>query len=95
LRIAPSIRAVNVAEFVGLEEGIIDALDLGEIHVGGFGELVTIVPLPAGVVSDDLFGGAVGGHGKAGVGGVGDVVAGSGRVLLSAHWRSGVVVAER
>mmetsp|Transcript_1312 Transcript_1312/g.2884 ORF Transcript_1312/g.2884 Transcript_1312/m.2884 type:complete len:263 (-) Transcript_1312:1230-2018(-) len=93
LRIAPSIRAVNVPPLVRLEEGVVDALDLGEVHVGGFGEFVAIVPLPAGVVSDDFFGGAVGRYGTAGVGGVGDVivvtvvVAGCGRVLLPAHGR--------
>mmetsp|Transcript_12123 Transcript_12123/g.21569 ORF Transcript_12123/g.21569 Transcript_12123/m.21569 type:complete len:263 (-) Transcript_12123:1095-1883(-) len=67
LRIAPSIRPKDIPQSIRLKEGVVDALDLFEVHVGWFGEFVAVVPLPAGVVSDYFFGGSVGGGG----GGVG------------------------
>ena len=64
LGIAPLVRAVEVAVGTGLEEGVVDAVVLGEVDVGGVGELVAVVPLPARVVADDRFrsggGGGVG-----------------------------------
>lgn len=70
LGVAPPVRPVDVPRDVGLEERVVHPLHLPEVHVGRLGELVAVVPLPAGVVPQDLEGGAVGPGGGGAVDGL-------------------------